>query len=344
MNMRNPLNQLCAVGAIILSIHSGHAAELEGSIMTVRGPIPAAELAKTLSHEHVLVDFIGAEESGYHRWDREEVISVMLPRLMAVKDLGYQSLFECTPAFLGRDPRLLRRLSELSELNLITNTGYYGARQNQFIPAKIQDWPINELVDKWIQEFEMGIEDTGIRPGFLKIGVDREDKLSAMHEKLIRAVCRVHLATGLTIASHTGPSPVVFQITQILKEEGVDPSAFIWVHATRDNSENQIRAARMGLWVSIDNLRENANLLRANVERIVALKEAGFLNRVLVSQDAGWYRPGEENGGAIAPFTFVEQSLVPALIKAGFEDHEVDQLLVQNPAHAYSIRVRRLPR
>ena len=342
--MRNPLNKLCAVGAILLSIHSGHAAELERSIMTVRGSIPVAELGKTLSHEHVLVDFIGAEESGYHRWDREEVISVMLPRLMAVKDLGYQLLFECTPAFLGRDPRLLRRLSELSELNLITNVGYYGARQNQFIPEKIQDWPINELVDKWVQEFELGIEDTGIRPGFLKIGVDREDQLSAMHEKLIRAACRVHLATGLTIASHTGPSPVVFQITQILQEERVDPSAFIWVHATRDNSENQIRAARMGLWVSIDNLRENANLLRANVERISALKEAGFLNRVLVSQDAGWYRPGEEDGGAIAPFTFVEQSLVPALEKAGFEEHEVDQLLIKNPANAYAIRVRSLSR
>jgi phosphotriesterase-related protein len=76
----------------------------------------------------------------------------------------------------------------------------------------------------------------------------------------------------------------------------------------------------------------------------VALKEAGFLNRVLVSQDAGWYRPGEEDGGAIAPFTFVEQSLVPALEKAGFEDHEVDQLLVKNPANAYAIRVRSLSR
>lgn len=49
--------------------------------MTVKGSIPVAELGKTLTHEHVLLDFIGAEESGYHRWDREEVISVMLPLL-----------------------------------------------------------------------------------------------------------------------------------------------------------------------------------------------------------------------------------------------------------------------
>ena len=100
--MRNPLKKLCTVGAILISNYSGHAVELEGSIMTVRGSIPVAELGKTLTHEHVLVDFIGAEESGYDRWDREEVISVMLPRLMAVKDLGDQSLFGMYPRVFGK--------------------------------------------------------------------------------------------------------------------------------------------------------------------------------------------------------------------------------------------------
>lgn len=335
--------QLSGFGLVLvlsLSAPPLESADPSGSVMTVRGSIPVSELGKTLSHEHVLVDFIGAAETGYHRWDREKVIAAMLPRLQQIRNLGYRSLFECTPAFLGRDPRLLKRLSELTELNLITNTGFYGARQNKFIPEVIQMGSIENLSNKWIQEFREGIEDTGIRPGFIKIGVDRETELSPMHEKLVRAACRTHLATGLTIASHTGPSPVVFQIARILREEGVAPGAFIWVHATRDTSENHLRAARIGLWVSIDNLRENANLLRANVERIVALKNAGLLNRVLISQDAGWYRPGEENGGAIAPFTFVEQSLVPALLKAGLSDQDIDQLLVNNPASAFAIRVR----
>lgn len=308
--------------------------------MTVLGPISVSELGKSLSHEHVLVDFIGAAESGYHRWDRDEVISVVLPRLMEIKELGYRSLFECTPAFLGRDPRLLKSLSELSGLNLITNTGYYGARKNLFIPKTIQAWSVEDLAEKWIQEFREGIEDTGIRPGFIKISVDREERLSPFHEALVRAACRTHLATGLTIASHTGATPVVFDIAELLKAEGVSPDAFIWVHATRDTSENQIRAARMGLWVSIDNLRDNAILLRANVERLMALKAAGLLDRVLVSQDAGWYRPGEEGGGAFAPYTFVEKSLIPALRKAGFEERDIEQLLVENPARAYEIRVR----
>jgi phosphotriesterase-related protein len=332
--------RILAILGAFLVVGLLRATEFEGTIMTVQGPIPVEELGKALSHEHILVDFIGAEETGYHRWNREEVIAVVLPRLMEIKELGYRSLFECTPAFLGRDPVLLKKMSELSGIRLITNTGYYGAQGNKYVPLAIRNWTVDRLSKKWIQEFYEGIEDTGIRPGFIKTSVDREEALSAFHEKLIRAACRTHLATGLTIASHTGATPVVFEIAELLKEEGVLPDAFIWVHATRDTSENQIRAARLGLWVSIDNLRDNANLLRGNVERLVALKSAGLLGRVLVSQDAGWYRPGEDGGGQFAPYTYVEKSLVPALLKEGFTDQEIEQLLVENPARAYAVRVR----
>ena len=52
-----------------------------------------------------------------------------------------------------------------------------------------------------------------------------------MDAKLVRAAARAHLATGLTIAVHTGPAEGAFEQMEILKEEGVDPSAWIWVHA-----------------------------------------------------------------------------------------------------------------
>ena len=97
--------------------------------MTVAGPIDASELGKTLAHEHVLVDFVGAEETGHHRWNRSEVIRKVLPYLKETKELGYNSIFECTPAFLGRDPVLLSILSGQVGVNLITNTGFYGARE-----------------------------------------------------------------------------------------------------------------------------------------------------------------------------------------------------------------------
>ena len=326
--------------AVVLMGCGGQSKDLDGNIVTVDGPIEPSQLGKSLSHEHALVDFIGAAETGYHRWDRDEVVSVVLPRLQAIKKLGYEALFECTPAYIGRDPILLQMLSKASGLKLITNTGYYGARENKFIPEWAMTATADELSEKWIGEFENGIEDTGVKPGFIKIGVDRGDRLSDFHETLVRAACRTHLKTGLTIACHTGPSKSIFQIAEILEEEGVSGEAFIWVHATRDDPQNLIKAAELGLWVSLDNLRDNANLLRGNVERLVALKTAGLLDRVLVSQDAGWYRPGEEGGGAFAPYTFVELNLVPALKKSGFTDEDIEALLVGNPARAYVVRVR----
>ena len=47
-------------------------------IQTVRGKVAAAELGRTLAHEHVLVDFIGAEQVSPTRYDAEEVFRVVL--------------------------------------------------------------------------------------------------------------------------------------------------------------------------------------------------------------------------------------------------------------------------
>lgn len=311
-----------------------------GTIITVRGPIDSADLGRTLEHEHILVDFIGAAETGYHRWERDEVIKQVTPHLLEAKRLGVQTIVECTPAFLGRDPLLLKTLSEKTGLHLITNTGYYGARNNLFIPASVQELSVDALANRWIREFEQGIEDTGIKPGFIKIGVDRDPQLSAMHEKLLRAACRTHLKTGLTIACHTGPTEAIFQISDILKEEGVSQEALIWVHATIDTPENQIKAAKLGLWISIDNITDTNERIDFVITGIQALKDAKLLHRVLISHDAGWYRPGEPEGGSFRPYTAISKTLIPRLRKEGFSEGDIDQLLIVNPRQAFEIRVR----
>ena len=317
------------------------ASQLLGStVMTVKGLIDSADLGRTLEHEHILVDFIGAEQTGYHRWERDEVIEQVTPHLLEAKQLGFQAIVECTPAFLGRDPELLKTLSEQTGLHLITNTGFYGARNNQFIPSAVQELSADELATRWILEFEQGIEDTGIKPGFIKIGVDRDPQLSAIHEKLLRAACRTHLKTGLTIACHTGPTEAIFQMSEILKEEGVSQEALIWVHATRDTPENQIKAARLGLWISIDNVTDSDERIDFVTTGIQALKEAGLLDRVLISHDAGWYRPGEPEGGIFRPYTAISTTLIPRLREEGFSQRDMDQLLIENPRRAFEIKVR----
>ena len=87
--------------------------------MTVNGPIKASETGMTLTHEHILVDFIGADSISEQRWDRVKVTEKALPFLLQVKKLGCRTFIECTPEYIGRDPLLLKSLSEASGLNII---------------------------------------------------------------------------------------------------------------------------------------------------------------------------------------------------------------------------------
>ncbi len=311
-------------------------------IMTVSGPLPARDMGATLAHEHLLVDFIGADSTGYHRWDRNKVEERVLPYLMEIKDYGVKTFIDCTPAYLGRDPLLLKSLSRKSGINILTNTGYYGARDNIFVPNFAFSEPAEQLAARWINEWEEGLEGTGIRPGFIKIAVDANDTLSGMHAKLIRAAALTHLATGLTIMSHTGPEKPMLAQLDILEQEGVAPEAFIWTHAQGGPGESHINAAKRGVWVSLDNVSPDSARIGEYVKMLVNLKQNNLLHRALLSHDAGWYHVGEPDGGSFREFTSLFKFLIPALANNGFTENDIRQILEINPQKAFMIKVRRI--
>ena len=306
--------------------------------MTVSGPIAPEQMGTTLPHEHVLVDFAGAEVVTPDRYDREEVFATVLPYLQRARALGVETLVEATPAYLGRDPLLLRRLSDASRVRILVSTGYYGAREDQHLPHHAFTDSADSLAARWIREWTSGIDGTGIRPGLIKIGVDT-GPLSEVDRKLIQAAARTHLRTGLTIASHTGPAAGAMEQLAVLEEEGVDPVAWIWVHAQAEaDSTFHVRAAKSGAWVSFDGLAPGE--VERYVARVAFMRAEGLLHRVLVSHDAGWYHVGEPGGGAFRPYETLFTDFLPALRAQGFTDDEIHQLIVVNPAQALTIRVR----
>ena len=211
-------------------------------------------LGVTLMHEHVLVDFIGAAEVSRSRYDADAVVAMVLPYLRQVRALGCQTIVECTPAYLGRDPRLLQRLSRRPACTILSNTGYYGAAEDKHVPAFAFTETVEQLAARWIREAERGIDDTAIKPAFMKIGVDAAP-LSEIDAKLVRAAARTHRETGLPIASHTGTGAAAMAELDLLEAAGVPPSAFIWVHAQSERDGTfHVRAARRGAWVEFDGI------------------------------------------------------------------------------------------
>ncbi|MDJ1472251.1 phosphotriesterase [Cytophagaceae bacterium DM2B3-1] len=300
----------------------------------------ASFMGVSLIHEHILVDFIGADKYNPNRWYRDQVLKKVLPYLQEVKALGCQTIVDCTPAYLGRDPLLLKLVSQATGIQIITNTGYYGARQNKFLPAFAFTESADQLASRWVREFKRGIDDTGIKPGFIKIGVDPEP-LSPIHQKLVQAAARTHLKTGMVIASHTGPAIPAFEQMEILRNEGVHPQAFIWVHAQSEpEKEKYIEAVNEGAWVSLDGVSDQN--VDEYLQLLLFMKEKQLWHRTLVSHDAGWYHPGEPKGGEFRPFTTIHKKLLPLMVQNGFTQVEIDQLLKVNPANAFAIRVKPL--
>jgi phosphotriesterase-related protein len=307
-------------------------------VISVNGKMPTSEMGTTLIHEHILVDFVGADSVGYHRWNRDSVIARVLPFFVDAKERGVDTFIDCTPAYLGRDPWLLKELSELSGLTILTNTGYYGAVESKYLPEHAFTETAEQLAARWIDEFQNGIEESGVRPGLIKISVNSDVPLSLVDQKLVRAAALTHLATGLTIASHTGPALPALEEIALLEAEGVDPSAFIWVHAQVETDFTYYnKAYDLGAWISLDGVVWD---VEEHLKRLIYCKKNGLLDKVLISHDAGWYSPGELNGGNFKAFTAIFDELIPLLKQNDFSEKDMDQLLRINPARAFAIKIK----
>ena len=312
--------------------------KLEPEIVTVRGPRAAKTLGFVLPHEHVLVDFVGAAEVSPARYDADAAFAKIKPFLDEARVLGCATLFECTPAYLGRDVRLFVRLSEATRLHLVTNTGYYSARQHKFLPEHATRENADALAARWLREWRDGIDGTDVRPGFIKLGFDA-GPMNDVRINLVRAAARTHRESGLTIAAHTGDDVAALAQVELLREERVQPAAWIWVHAQNVRDEATLeKLARAGAWLSFDGIAPRS--LTRHVQLVVKMKQRGLLAHVLISHDAGWYRPGEADGGAYRGYDVLFRAFLPALQKEGFTPQEIDQLTVTNPARAFAIQRR----
>jgi phosphotriesterase-related protein len=308
-------------------------------VNTVLGERSSRALGMTLIHEHVLVDFVGADKVSPQRYNAEEVFQTALPHLKSLRAAGCRTLVECTPAFIGRDVNLLKRLASASGLHIVTNTGFYGAANDKYVPAIARQETAEQLAARWTREFQEGIDGTGIRPGIIKIGVD-PGPLSEIDAKLVRAAAKTHLQTGLTIASHTGDGVAALEELEVLKQEGVHPGAFIWVHAQTESSvQVHVKAAQEGAWVEFDGISEAS--AEKHLQLVKGMLDQGFSNRVLISQDAGWYHVGEPKGGNYRSYTFAFANFVPLMRRAGVSTEHVRTLLIDNPRKALTLQIRR---
>lgn len=280
-----------------------------------------------LVHEHVMVDFIGADKIAPGRYDADEVFRIAKSKIEEVKALGCVRLIECTPNYIGRDARLTRRLQEATGVEVWTNTGLYGAAAHKYVPKFAYEETAEQLARRWVKEARDGVD--GVKPRFVKSGVNK-GPLDEIDRKLVRAAAMTSRETGLPVAIHTGDGKAAIEEAEIFDRERAALGKLIWVHAQseKDHAIHE-KMARAGAWVEFDGV--NARSAAWHEECLRFMAEKGLLGRTLVSQDSGWYRVGEPGGGQYNGYTYLYTDFVPRL-----EERWVKTLLVENPRAAFS--------
>jgi predicted metal-dependent phosphotriesterase family hydrolase len=304
-------------------------------LMTVTGPIPPQDSGSFLPHEHIMSTF-GADSARYPQYDLDALFTATLPYLEQLKALGCWGLADCTAAYFGRHPELLRRISQQTGMHILTNTGYYAAADDRYVPVHAYTESAEEIAARWTYEWHYGIDGTDIYPGFIKTAVD-EGALSEIDRKLLIAAVLTHRQTGLTIQTHTGANiAAAVEMLAILSHLGVHPSAWIWVHAHAVQDLHPLfSAAWQGAWISLDGLNESSAAHILSI--LTAFKQRGWLERILLSHDGDSYCNGD-----FRSYDYLFKTFIPTLTAQGFSAADLHQLTVENPRRAFTVGVKSL--
>ena len=302
-------------------------------LITTLGPRNAGELGAILPHEHVFVDLRTPDTPGYAEAEPADVVRVMAPQIDKAREAGVTAIVEPSTVGVGRRADILKAVSEATGFPLVVPTGIY---REPWVPEWARASAETDLREWMMGELTGEIEGSGVRAGWIKVSAG-DDGITATEAKILRAAAAAGDATNAAIGSHTIRGRVVRDQLDIIEEAGYSPERFVWIHAHLEPDFGQnLEMARRGAWIEYDGIGDGSTDDEFFVERILRVLDAGLGDRLLLSQDRGWYDPAESGGGSPRSYTYLGEIFLPKLQEAGVDEATVRQLISANPFRAFA--------
>jgi phosphotriesterase-related protein len=234
----------------------------------------------------------------------------------------------------GGHPDMKRKLENLKEIAnqtgmlVVASGGYYMER---VYPPELATQNEDQIADGLVQEA------TANRYGaFGEIGENPDGPMSALEQKVFRAIGKAHLRTSLPIFTHnaygTGPNvPKDAGLHQldVLESVGVKPEHIVIGHSCclDDPTASVLKAiARRGAFVGFDRVGGMRPVPDdQKVKTLLAFFDAGYADHLLLSSDS--------TGGATADLPAYRRTtsvFLPQLRQAGVKDETIRSILVDN--------------
>jgi len=242
--------------------------------------------------------------------DIQHNVDLMSDEVAKVKSAGVVCIVDAGHPDMGRDINFIRQVSMKSGVPIVAGGGFYS---QPFYPKEISTMSEEQIVKALIKQADdntMGV--------FSEIG--SWDEITADERKVFRAVGKAHLATNLSIFTHTGiPGKSALEQLDILEDAGVKPDRVVIGHLGNLVDANVAvhkTICRRGAFVGFD--RQGVNDTQ-QVPMVMALVEAGFADHLMFSADAS------------SGYSKTMTVFVPKLKAAGISDQVLHRITVDNP-------------
>ncbi len=302
-------------------------------IRTVLGDIKNPN-GNILMHEHIQCMSNDMLQAFGNKWlDENRLENYAVSILSKLKEQINLGIFvDGTSIDLGRNVKLLKRISEKTGVHIVASTGFY------YYPSMFSCMrSINDLAAWVLYECENGIEGTDVKPGMLKCAAD--GKMTADMQKRIEAVSLAQAETGLPMYAHCSHNDnIAYDMMNIFFKNCVNPEKTILGHASRRLEVAYLESIlKEGYYICIDQsfYGDEERVARTVYE----LCEKGHEKKLLFSHDRSLYNDFEipdrlgldyPEQAHIDRYSWFIYKLIPELNKTGCTKEQCELFLSEN--------------
>ena len=284
----------------------------------------------TYIHEHMFIDLSKVKNTDDTCFDDKEGL---IEELKDLKRKGVENIIEVTNIGMGRNMEYMEEVRKAVNINFIYSTGFY---IEPFFPDFVFQKTDKELSKIMINEIKNGIGNTGIKPEVIGEIGSSEGIITETENKVFRAAAIAHEETGKVLSTHTSLGTMGLEQIKIMKNYNVNFGKVIIGHTDlSDDMDYTLRLLDHGVNIAFDTIGKNSYF--PDEKRVLAIKELikrGYGDKITLSMDITRKSHLKKNGGL--GYSHLLDTFVPMMKESGITEHEIENLLINNPENIFS--------
>ncbi|XP_028516768.1 phosphotriesterase-related protein-like isoform X2 [Exaiptasia diaphana] len=340
-----------------------------GKAQTVLGLIEPSKLGRTLTHEHLVMDykncfFKPVRESDMetvnlneitlrnlnwiyqnpysHKYNLslgDEPLDEIISEAAEFKKEGGSTIVENTTNGIQRNVELLKKISLATGLNVISGTGFY---LDHTVTEEMKALTVEEMSNMMTKDLTVGVDSTGIKCGVIgEVGCSWP--LAPFEKKSLQASAMAQTDTGAPVIIHPGRndfSPK--ECLRVFQEAGGDVKKTVMSHLDRTIFDRKILVdlAETGCYLEYDLFGMEMIHYQANpavdmpsdsqrVQEIKFLIDEGYEDQIMMAHDVHTRHRLLKYGGH--GYSHIQVNIIPKMLKRGISQEVVDKIQIDNP-------------